>query len=123
MTKGITAIAKILRKRSTEAEKMLWNSLRAKQPHGHKFRRQEPVGRFIVDFVCYEKKLVIEVDGGQHAAQKQGDEERDNWLASQGFNVLRFWDNEILGNIEGVMEVISKTLSPSPSPSHQGRGK
>jgi very-short-patch-repair endonuclease len=123
MTKGIAAIAKILRKRSTEAEKMLWNFLRAKQLHGHKFRRQEPVGRFIVDFVCYEKNLVIEVDGGQHAAQKQGDEERNNWLASQGFNVLRFWDNEVLGNIEGVMEVISKTLSPSPSPSHQGRGK
>jgi very-short-patch-repair endonuclease len=123
MTKGIRALAKVLRKRSTEAEKMLWNSLRAKQLHGHKFRRQESVGRFIVDFVCYENNLIIEVDGGQHAAQKQGDEERDNWLASQGFNVLRFWDNEILGNIEGVMEVISKTLSPSPSPSHQGRGK
>ncbi|MGE5842753.1 MAG: endonuclease domain-containing protein [Deltaproteobacteria bacterium] len=99
MTKGITAIAKVLRKRSTEAEKMLWNSLRAKQLDGHKFRRQDPVGRFIVDFVCYEKNLVIEVDGGQHAAQKQGDEERDNWLASQGFSVLRFWDTEILENI------------------------
>ena len=114
-------IAKDLRKRSTEAEKLVWYRLRLKQLNGNKFRRQEPIGNYIVDFVCYEKKIVIELDGGQHAIEKRKDDERDGWLKGQGFKVLRFWDNEVLKNIEGVMEVIRENcISPSPAPPIEG---
>ncbi len=114
-------IAKTLRKRLTDTERLLWKFLRAKQIKGFKFRRQEPVGRYIVDFACHEKRIVIEVDGGQHL-DKERDEERDQWLKEQGYNVLRFWNNEVLTNIEGVLEVIRNSLlSPSLNPSHQGR--
>jgi len=71
---------------------------------------------YVVDFVCYEAKLIVELDGGQHADQKEADEERTRWLASQGFRVLRFWNNDVLTNISGVMQVIEKNL-PSPRPS------
>jgi very-short-patch-repair endonuclease len=84
---------------------------------GLKFRRQEPIGKYIVDFVCYEKGIVIEVDGGQHAMGKEKDEGRDNWFKREGFEVLRFWNNEVLTNIEGVLEVIRrKCLSHLPLP-------
>jgi very-short-patch-repair endonuclease len=119
----MTILAKDLRKRSTDAERNLWNKLRAKQTQGLKFRRQEPIGRYIVDFVCYERQLIIEVDGGQHTATIAEDSARDTWLSSQGFKVLRFWDHEVLTNIQGVLESILEALSPSPNPSHQGRGK
>lgn len=95
-------IARNLRKRATNVENYLWRFLRNRQLEGFKFRRQEPIGRYIVDFVCYERKLVIEVDGGQHAVNKEKDEERDKWLRSQGYEVLRFWDNEVLKNRKGV---------------------
>ena len=76
-----------------------------------------------MDFACLEVRLVIEVDGGQHAVEKERDEERDTWLASQGFQVLRFWNHEVLGNIDGVMENLRQGLStPSPNPSRRGRG-
>ncbi len=76
-----------------------------------------------MDFASFEARLVIEVDGGQHAVEKQKDEERDAWLGSQGFQVLRFWNHEVLGNIDGVMEAIRQKLTtPSPNPSRQGRG-
>ena len=73
-----------------------------------KFRRQEPIGNFIVDFVAFEKRLIIEIDGGQHADEneKDNDLQRDEWLKSQGFRVLRFWNNEVLQNLEGVLETI-----------------
>jgi very-short-patch-repair endonuclease len=78
---------------------------------------------YIVDFVTFEKKLVIELDGGQHAMGREKDEERDLWLKKEGYEVLRFWDNEVFENLDGVLEVIkSKLLSPSPNPSHKGRG-
>jgi len=81
---------------------------------GLKFRRQQPIDNYIVDFVCFEKRLVIEVDGGQHATQEK-DALRDQYLQQQGFNVLRFWNNEVLQNINGVIEVIrARCLSPSP---------
>jgi very-short-patch-repair endonuclease len=116
-------VAKNLRKKSTEAEKHLLNNLKAKQLEGLKFRRQQPIGKYIVDFISLEKGIVIEVDGGQHAINKEKDVERDEWLTKEGFTVLRFWDNDVLKNIGGVMEVIrEKCLSPSPSPSPQGRG-
>ena len=103
---NLTPMARDLRKSSTDAERLLWRHLRAKQLEGLKFRRQEQIGRYIVDFVCYEKELIIEADGGHHALEREKDEERTRWLRSQGFEVLRFWNNEILSNTEGVLEVI-----------------
>jgi very-short-patch-repair endonuclease len=107
-------IAKKLRINSTDTEKYLWKYLRGKQLTGFKFRRQHPIGRYIVDFVNLERKIIIEVDGGQHLENKK-DKLRDRWLEEQGYEVLRFWDNEVLTNVEGVLEVIrEKILSPSP---------
>ena len=114
MTLNLTATAKTLRKHSTDAERLLWSRLRTKQLAGYKFRRQEQIGRFIVDFVCYERQLVIEADGGQHAVEWEKDEERTAWLTSQGFTVLRFWNHEILTNIDGVMERIWERLTDKP---------
>jgi len=115
MKKKNIKLARQLRKNMTDAERKLWNILRNRNL-GVKFRRQEPIGDYIVDFVCYEKKLIIEIDGGQHCEDKR-DKIRDRWLENQGFKVLRFWNNEVLSNIEGVVEIIKKNLfSPSPSP-------
>ena len=111
---NLTAVARGLRKNSTDAERLLWRHLKAKQLDGLKFRQQEQIGRFIADFVCYEKRLIIEADGGQHAQEKEKDEERTQWLNSQGFTVLRFWNKEILTNIEGVMEVIQMHCQHPP---------
>ena len=122
MTSDPTTVAKNLRKRLTDTERLLWRHLRAKQIEGLKFRRQEPIGKYIVDFACHEKRIVIEVDGGQHSIDEARDKERDEWLKEQGYRVLRFWNNEVLTNTEGVLEVIrSMLLSPSLNPSHQGR--
>jgi very-short-patch-repair endonuclease len=107
-------IAQELRKKSTDTEKYLWKYLRGKQLEGFKFRRQHPFGRYIVDFINLERKIIIEVDGGQHLENKK-DKLRDKWLKEQGYEVLRFWDNEVLTNIKSVLEVIrGKLLSPSP---------
>ena len=81
-----------LRNNPTEAERSLWQHLRLRQLGGHKFRRQQSLGPYIVDFVCLEKRLIIEVDGGQHSEQKAYDAERNTWLEVQGFHVLRFWN-------------------------------
>jgi very-short-patch-repair endonuclease len=104
--------AKELRKSSTEAEKHLWRLLRAKQLAGYKFRRQEPIGRYIVDFVCFRPPVIIELDGGQHDATKQRvrDAQRTSWLESQGFAVLRFWNNQLLENEAGVLHEILSAL-------------
>jgi very-short-patch-repair endonuclease len=110
----IAKSAKTLRKNLTEAEKLLWLNLRAKQFEGLKFRKQAPMGRYVVDFVCHTKKLVIEVDGGQHAVDKARDQQREMWLRAQGYNVLRFWNNEVIDNIEGVLECIRAKVSPMP---------
>ena len=118
--------ARNLRKESTDAEKLLWRKLRSKQFLGLKFRRQQSIGKYIVDFVCFEKKIIIEADGSQHIDNSEYDNIRSEWLFSQGFKVLRFYDNDILRNIEGVLEVIKNEIenhaTPSPGPSHQGRG-
>ena len=106
MPANLTPIARDLRKRSTDAERLLWRHLKAKQLNGLKFRRQEQIGRFVVDFVCFEKALIIEADGGQHALESEKDEERTLWLNAQGYRVLRFWNHEILTNIEGVLETV-----------------
>ncbi len=98
-----------LRVRMTDAERKLWFALRDRRFAGFKFRRQVPIGRFIVDFVCFEKRLVIEVDGGQHA-DSAADQRRDRWFAANGFRVMRFWNNEVLSNLEGVMTVLAGAL-------------
>ena len=102
-----------LRNRATDAERALWKSLRGDSLNGLRFRRQFPLGVYIVDFVCFEVRLIVEVDGGQHAESKH-DETRDIWLKSQGFQVLRFWNNEVLQNMEGVMQVIAETANSHP---------
>jgi len=107
-------LGKALRKRPTDPEQLLWRHLRLKQMEGFKFRRQQPIDNYIVDFVCFEKRIVIEVDGEQHATQEK-DALRDKYFQQQGFNVLRFWNNEVLQNINGVLEMIREhCLSPSP---------
>ena len=110
--------ARKLRKESTDAEKRLWLHLRAHRHVGHKFKRQQPIGHYIVDFACFDARLVIEIDGGQHADAARSDSIRDAWLAREGFRVLRFWNNEVLENTEGVMQEILLSLqAPSPQPS------
>jgi very-short-patch-repair endonuclease len=101
--------ARGLRVRMTVAERKLWFALRDRRFAGFKFRRQVPIGRFIVDFVCFERRLVIEVDGGQHA-DSIADQRRDRWFAANGFCVVRSWNNEVLSNLEGVMTVLASTL-------------
>jgi very-short-patch-repair endonuclease len=98
--------ARGLRRASTEAEKLLWQKLRARQLGGAKFRRQTPIGPYIVDFVSFEHRLVVEIDGGQHNMPqgRQHDLKRTAWLEAQGFRVLRFWNNQVLTNLEGVLE-------------------
>lgn len=95
-----------LRSTLTDAEQLLWRHLRQKQMAGIKFRRQHPVGPYVTDFACLSAKLAIEIDGGQHAGMKPKDAQRDAFLIQKGFRVLRFWNNEVPGNIEGVMEKI-----------------
>ena len=90
----------------------MWRHLRGKQLEGFKFRRQEPIGRYVGDFVCYEKRILVEVDGGQHSVKKDGDRER--WLEGQGFKVLRFWNNDVLNNIQEVLEVIRRYCLSHP---------
>jgi very-short-patch-repair endonuclease len=105
-----TAKARQLRNNPTDAERLLWQHLRLHQVGGFKFRRQQPLGPFIVDFACLEKRLVIEVDGGQHGERIAYEAERSEWLKAQGFVVLRFWNNEVVREIEAMKEVIWKAL-------------
>ncbi len=99
-----------MRKNSTVAEGILWRHLRAKKLEGLKFRRPQPLGKFIVDFINFEKRVIIELDGGQHAEETLKDIERDEVLEADGFTVLRFWNNEIFENLEGVLEVIREVV-------------
>ncbi len=116
MSINLTTTSRELRRNSTDAERLLWKYLKAKQLEGLKFRRQEQIGHFIVDFVCYERNIIVEADGGQHAQETEKDAQRTAWLNSQGFTVLRFWNNEIFENIEGVVETIRKYhLKPASS--------
>lgn len=118
MIRRLKALARGLRKNGTTAERLLWGSLRAKQLAGYKFRRQEPIGKYIVDFVCYSRWLIVEVDGGHHAdkTHKVKDDERDAWFSEQGFRVMRLWNNEVIENLEGVLKAIVGELEVSPSP-------
>jgi very-short-patch-repair endonuclease len=102
---------RLLRKNSTDSEKRFWSQLRNRRLNGWKFRRQFPIGQYIVDFECYELKLIVEVDGGQHADQEFYDSKRTEFLKWKGYQVIRFWNNEVLGNLEGVLEALTLTLS------------
>jgi very-short-patch-repair endonuclease len=107
----------------TDAELRLWMRLRCEQIDGYRFRRQLPMGPHIVDFVCLKARLVIEVDGGQHAEIRQQDEGRTAWLASRGFKVLRFWNNDVLEETDGVVQTIRAALAETPSLSLPARGR
>ena len=106
--------ARELRQNSTDAEKHLWYYLRAKRM-GYKFKRQVPIGAFIVDFVCFEKRLIIELDGGQHLVSRSYDAHRTGELSQRRFQVLRFWNHDVLQQTEAVTEMIYKALSPTLS--------
>jgi very-short-patch-repair endonuclease len=123
----------------TDSETTLWRHLRAHRLNGEKFRRQQPIGRYVVDFVHFGARLIVEADGGQHN-RSAADERRDTWLRAQGFTVMRFWNNEIMQNLAGVLETIMAAVSelsaqaaaparapalpPSPPPlSREGRGE
>jgi very-short-patch-repair endonuclease len=109
--------AKALRKDMTDAERRLWYHLRGHRFEGAKFKRQKPTGPFIVDFVCLESRLVIELDGGQHADDVAYDQRRDAWLAANGYRVLRLWNNEVMQNLPGVLERIRESLVTTDAPS------
>jgi very-short-patch-repair endonuclease len=121
--------ARDLRNNPTEAEQRLWHKLKRRQTAGAKFRRQQPLGPYIVDFVCFEHRLVVEVDGGQHAERVAADEGRTRWLQQQGYRVLRFWNNEVLAHTDEVAQVIlnyvqgAGSLYDPPPPSSPTRGE
>jgi len=103
----------------TEAERRLWQILRSHQMKGYKFRRQVPIGRYIADFVCHEARLIVEIDGGQHGRSSPREAERSGFLQKEGYRILRFWNKEILENLDSVHETIAGELgriNPHPNP-------
>jgi very-short-patch-repair endonuclease len=98
-----------LRRNATDAETKLWFAVRDRRLAGHKFVRQEPIGPYIADFICRDRKLVIEIDGGQHADNPR-DQIRDAYLAPEGYRVLRFWNSDVLTNLSGVLETVLSHL-------------
>ena len=114
--------ARTLRNQSTDAERHLWQHLRGKQLGGHRFRRQVPVAGFIADYACLEAKVIVELDGGQHAQNAAYDERRDRLIEAQGFRVLRFWDTQVFRETQAVLQEIMRALeaiSPHPNPPPQ----
>jgi very-short-patch-repair endonuclease len=99
-----------LRANGTDSERRLWSKLRRRQLDGFRFRRQAPIGPFIVDFVCLERHIVIELDGGQHAEQEAADTKRMQWLEQEGYRVIRFWNDDVLKNSGGVVAEILELL-------------
>ncbi|WP_324187708.1 endonuclease domain-containing protein [Sphingopyxis solisilvae] len=125
--KPSTGIARKLRRHETEAEKKLWRVLRARQFLGLKFRRQSPVAGFVADFLCEELRIIVEADGGQHA-ESPSDERRTALLQAAGYHVIRYWNNDIMSNLEGVLEDLRGRLvatadvgTPHPTLSHGER--
>jgi len=113
--------ARALRQGQTPPEHQLWQCLRAKRFEEFKFRRQHPIGHYIADFICFDPRVIIELDGGQHAASKARDLKRDDWFKSQGFRVIRIWNNQWSATRQDVLQLIwnelhKHPLSPSPSP-------
>jgi very-short-patch-repair endonuclease len=117
-----------LRNSPTDAERLLWRHLRSRQIEGCKFRRQHPFDDYVLDFVCLERSVVVEVDGSQHFDATAYDEKRSGFLRSAGFEILRFWNNQVFGELDGVLEVIRRELvahgeNPSPpNPPLEGEG-
>ena len=109
--------ARTLRKTMSDGERKLWRALRAKQVEGLRFRRQHPIGKYIVDFVCLERRLVVEVDGGHHMEDEQiaHDARRDRWLNAEGYRVMRVPNAEVFSNIAGVVDTIWAALQETPS--------
>ena len=118
-----------LRRDATDAEQALWQRIRGRQLGGHKFRRQAPIAWFIADFVCTERKLVVELDGGQHQERAEADELRTRVMESHGYRVMRVWNNDVLKNRDGVLEALiaelertdGGTQGPHPNPLPQER--
>ena len=106
--------ARELRKNMTDAERHLWQKLRGRQLAGIKFRRQHPIGPYIADFASLEIRLIIELDGGQHAQQQQYDQQRSAFLQNQGYRILRFWNHDVLQNTDGVLQEIIKHIQNPP---------
>ncbi len=117
---SLVKVARQLRAQMTDAERKLWLALRDRRFAAFKFRRQVPIGRYIADFVCFDQRLIIEVDGGQHA-ESAADAERDDWFAQNDFRVVRFWNNDVLGNLEGVLTALLDHLETTPHPSSRLR--
>jgi len=115
-TNWTTDRARELRRDSTDAERLLWRVLRDRQFISHKFRRQHPIGRYIVDFVCLDRRLVVELDGAHHADQQEYDADRTAWLQSEGYEVLRFSNREVLTQLESVQQAVWLALEGAPSP-------
>ena len=120
-----TLLAQKLRNEATSAERLLWRYLSKRQLGGYKFSRQMPVGPFICDFMCRKARLIVEVDGGQHDAREPLDRKRTEYLEAEGYAVIRFWNNEVTGNTEGVLLAILDKLAsaPPPAPPASGRGE
>jgi very-short-patch-repair endonuclease len=122
------ASARRLRRNMTDVERKLWSKLRGGQLDGYKFRRQHPLGPYVLDFFCESERLVVEIDGGQHANTKAKDDLRTAWLIARGCRVIRFWNNEVSQNLEGVLERLRLELPAAPhpraarAPSPDGRG-
>jgi len=116
--KNLGNLAKNLRKKATDTEKVLWYHLSNRNLEGAKFRRSQQIGNYIVDFMCFEKKLIIELDGGQHneISEKLKDEKRTLALKKKHYKVLRYWDNDVLQNIDGVLENIRQVLAQENHP-------
>jgi very-short-patch-repair endonuclease len=107
-------VARALRRSATDVERIMWRLLRDRRLNGIKFRRQVPIGPFVADFASIEHRLVVELDGGQHA-ESVGDIRRDAYLAAEGWRVLRFWNNEAMSNREGVLETIQQAAALTPT--------
>ncbi len=126
--RSTVAAARKLRRNMTDVEQKLWDRLRDKQIEEFRFRRQRPMGRYVVDFVCLDAKLIVELDGGQHAGQVEADAKRTDFLQSLGFEVMRFWNNDVVENIDGVLERIRERLlqhatsNPTPALPLAGEG-
>ena len=108
-----SGLPRALRRRQTDAERALWAKLRNRQIGGVKFRRQQPVGPYVCDFVSFEKRLVVEIDGGQHnsGTTRLGDAERTAWLRERGYRVVRFWNTDVVDNLDGVLEAIMEAVA------------
>ena len=108
--------ARALRQNMTDAERSIWRILRSGQMDGHRFRRQAPFGQYIADFVCHNARLIIEINGGQHERSSPDEAKRTRFLEDQGYRILRFWNNEVLSNLEGVCAIIARELRHHPHP-------